>query len=162
MSRPFQGTRGKVGFLSRCCSGKGPHFALRGESTGFSRVATGNLGFLPSYHGDLRDPLLWSQVSPVSMRVARGLSGFLSSRCRVLGPHLELRLLPQVSSPVLIWISGFLWSFLRGIRPHLAWRHASPLSSQAVKVVSVFLSSDIGICGFLSRCHQVVTCAIVL
>ena len=36
---PFRGSRGKVGFLSRCCSGKGPHLALRGESPGFSRVA---------------------------------------------------------------------------------------------------------------------------
>ena len=27
---PFRGSRGKVGFLSRCCSGKGPHLSLRG------------------------------------------------------------------------------------------------------------------------------------
>ena len=41
---PFQATRGKVGFLSRHCSRKGPHLALRGESPGFSRVAAGNSG----------------------------------------------------------------------------------------------------------------------
>ena len=32
---PFRGSRGKVGFLSRLCCGKGPHLALRGESPGF-------------------------------------------------------------------------------------------------------------------------------
>ena len=33
---PFRGSRGKVGFLLRCCSGKGPHLALRGEYPGVS------------------------------------------------------------------------------------------------------------------------------
>lgn len=27
-----------MGFLSRCCSGNGPHLALRGESLGFSEA----------------------------------------------------------------------------------------------------------------------------
>ena len=39
---PFRGSRGKVGFLSKLDSRKGPHLALRGESPGFSRVAAGN------------------------------------------------------------------------------------------------------------------------
>ena len=133
-----------VGFLSRHRSGKGPHPALRGVSLGVSRVAAVKLQFLSSYDSDLRDPLVWPQESPVSMRVARGLSGFLSSWCRVLGPHLELRPEPQGPSPVLTWISVFLWSFHRGVRPHLMWRHASPLSSRAVTVVS----------GLLSSCHR--------
>ena len=127
-------------FLLRCHIGKVPHLAWRGESHGFSRVATGNLGFILTYEGDLRDPLVWPQESPVSMRVARGLSGFLSSWCRVLGPHLELRPEPQGPSPVLTWISVFLWSFHRGVRPRIVWKHASPLSSQAGKGVSGFLS----------------------
>ena len=101
----------------------------------------GNLGFFSSYDGDLRDPLLFPQDSPVSIRVARGLPIFLSSRCWVLGPHLELRQKPQGSSPVLTWISRFLWSFHRGVRPHLMWRHASPLSTRAAKALSGFLSS---------------------
>ena len=63
----FQGSRGKVGFLSRCHCRKGPHLMLRGESPGFSRVEAGNLGFLSSYDGELRDPLVWPQESPVSM-----------------------------------------------------------------------------------------------
>ena len=64
---PFQGSRVKVGFLSRRHSRKRPHLALRGESPGFPRVAGTNLGFLLSYIGDLREPLMWPQVSPVSM-----------------------------------------------------------------------------------------------
>ena len=102
-----------MGFLSRHRSGKGPYLRLRGESPDFSRVGAGNLWFLSSYDRELRDPLLWPQESPVSMRVARSLSGFLSSQCRVLGPHLELRSEPQASSPVLTWNSEFRWSFNR-------------------------------------------------
>ena len=64
---PYRGSKGKVGFLSRRHSGKGPHLALSGESHGFSRVAAGNLGFLSSYDRGLRNPLVWPQESPVSM-----------------------------------------------------------------------------------------------
>ena len=64
--------------------------------------------FLSSYNGDLRDPLVWTQERPTSMRVARGLSGFLSSQCWVLRPHLELRLEPEFSSPVPIFMLRFL------------------------------------------------------
>ena len=130
-----------MGFLSRRCSGKGPHLALRGESHGFPRGLEGIWGFFSSCDVDLMDPLVLPQESQVIVRVARGLSGFLSSQCRGIGPHLELRLEPQGSSPVLTWISGFLWSLNRGVRPHLVWRHGSPLPSQGVKGVSVFLSN---------------------
>ena len=70
---------------------------LREESSGFSRAAAGNLGFLLSYNGELKDLLLWLQASPVSMRVAKGLSGFLSSQCQVQRHPLEARLEPEVS-----------------------------------------------------------------
>ena len=126
---PFRDSRGRVGFLSRRHSRKGPHLALRGESPSFSRVAAGKLGFLLSYDGDLRDLLVLPQVSQVSMRVTRGLLGFISSRCWVLGPNLDLRPEPQVSSLVLTWVSGFLWSLNSGVRLHLLWIHGSPLSS---------------------------------
>ena len=119
---------------------KGPNLALKGESPGFSRVSAGNLGFLSSYDGDLRDPLVWPQESPVSMRVARGLSGFLCSRCWGRGPHLEFRLEPQCSFPVLTLNSGFLWGLHRRVRPRFMWRHATPLSFRAGKAVSGFLS----------------------
>ena len=126
---PFQGSRGKVGFLLRRHSGKGPHLTLRGESHVFSQVAAGNMGFLSSSDGDLRDQIVLPQESPVSMRVAWSLLGLLSSCCRGLRPHLELQPKPQDSSLVLTWISGIPWSFNRGVRPHLVWRHASPLAS---------------------------------
>ena len=137
---PFRGSRGQVRFLSRCCSGKGLHLVWRGESFGFSRVASRNLGFLSSYDEDLREPIMLPQGSPVSMRVARGPSRFPSSMCWVLGPHLQLRPGAQCSSPLLTWISGFLRSFNRGVRLRLLWRHASLQSSRAVTVVSGFLS----------------------
>ena len=58
---PFQGSGGKVGFLSRHRSGKRPQLALRGESPGFSQVA---MRFLSSYDGDLRDRLAGPQGDP--------------------------------------------------------------------------------------------------
>ena len=126
---PFHISRGNIVFLSRHCSGKGPHHALRGESRGFSQIASGRLGFLSSCDGDLRDLLVLPQERQVPIRVVRGLLGFLSSRCRSIGPHLSLRLEPQGSSPVLTWISGFLWSFNRAVRPRLMWRHGTLLPS---------------------------------
>ena len=88
----FHDSRGKVGFVSRCRNREEPHLTLRGESPGFCRVAAGNLVFLSSYNGELRDLLLLPQESPVSMRVVRGLSGFLCSRCLGQGSLLALRL----------------------------------------------------------------------
>ena len=118
---------------------KGALSRIEGESPGFSRVSAGNLRFLLSYNGDMRDLLVLPQESQASMRVERGLPRFLSSRCRVLGPHLEVKPEAQCSPPVLTWNSGFLWSFYRGVRPRLVWRHSSLLFSRAVNVVSGFL-----------------------
>ena len=97
--------------------------------------------FLSSCDRDLRDPLVWPQERPVSMRVAKGLSGFLSSRCWVLSPHVESRPEPEDSSPVLTWILEYFWSLHREVRPRVEWGHARPLSSRAVAAVSVFPSS---------------------
>ena len=63
---PFRGSRGKVGFLSRCCSGKGAHLTLRGESPGVTQVTARSLGFLSSCDGDLK-PRVLSQESQVSI-----------------------------------------------------------------------------------------------
>ena len=119
LSRTLSRLKSEDGNSLQCHSRKGPHLALRGESLGFSRVVAANLGFLSSYDEDLRDPLVWPQESPVSMRVARGLSGFLCSRCQSRGPHLYLRPKLQGCSPVLTWILGFLWGFHREVRPRL-------------------------------------------
>ena len=144
----------------RCRSIKGPHLALRDESPGFCRFVSGLLGLLLSYDGDLRDPLVWPQESPVTRGVVRGLSGFLCSPCWGRGPHLDLRPEPQGSSPVLTWISGFLWSFHRGVRPRLVRRHASLPSSLVEKQWQASCRVDIWIGGFLSRCHIALTTTI--
>ena len=96
---PFQGSRGKVGFLSRFRSRKGPHLTLRRESPGFSQVVAGKVVFLRNYDGDLRDPLVLPQESPVSMRVASVLSGFLSSQFLVLSPQWSWGWNPSVPLP---------------------------------------------------------------
>ena len=74
---------------------------------------------------------------------------------------MELRAEPQDSFPVLTWISGFLWSFHRGIWPRLVWRHARPLSLEMENHCQASCWPDLGIGGFLSRCHRAVTTAIV-
>ena len=45
------------------------------------------MGFLSSYDGELREPLLWHQASPVSIRVARGSAALLSIHGRGIGPQ---------------------------------------------------------------------------
>ena len=87
-----------MGFLSRNCSGKGPHLALRGESCGFSRVAEGSLGFLSSCDGALRDPFMLPQRSQVSFRVANSMPSFLLVHCLQTGPCAEFSRWTQCSS----------------------------------------------------------------
>ena len=76
----------KVGFLLRCHSRKLPHLALRGKFPGFSRVAAANFGFLSSYDGDLRDPLvgLRKVQSPGELRRASRDSSAVSAGAKVL------------------------------------------------------------------------------
>ena len=74
---------------------------MMGESRGFSRVAAGSLGFLSSYNGELREPPVLPQRSPVSIPVEMGSvdcfgvmageSGLNSCRRVNLKVFLELR-----------------------------------------------------------------------
>ena len=50
-----------------------------------SQLATGNLGFLSSYYGDLRVPLKLKQVSQAFCCVAAEKSGFLSNVMGISG-----------------------------------------------------------------------------
>ena len=59
------------------------------ESRGFSRVAAGSVGFLSSYNGELREPLVLPQGSPVS--IVRGSAGLLSSHGRGIRPQFALK-----------------------------------------------------------------------
>ena len=65
---PFRPPIPNVGLLLRRCSGKGLHLAMTGEPRGFSRVAAG----FSSYVGELREPLVLPQGSPISIRGAQG------------------------------------------------------------------------------------------
>ena len=70
---------------------EGPHLVRTGESRGFSWVAARSLGFLSSYDGEIREPLVLPQGSPVCLRVARGSTGFFSSHSRGIGPQFALK-----------------------------------------------------------------------
>ena len=86
----FQVSRGNLGLFSRRCWGKGL-ISLRQESSGFSHVAVGSLGFLSSCDRDLRERFVLPQGSQVSFGVLRARAGLLSSYCRGIRPHLALR-----------------------------------------------------------------------
>ena len=120
VSRTFRGSRGKLGFLSRCCSGKGPHLALRGESPcflklrqetwGSSRVKTGTSGTNSCGLWKVQSPCELQGASRYSSPVfARayvligdeaGTSGFLSSADMDLGVPMEFLQRSQASSHV--------------------------------------------------------------
>ena len=134
---PFPGSRGKVGFLLRCCSSKRPHLALRGESPGFPRVAEANLGSLTSHDGDLREPLVGAPAmsslhaslegplgiplpSLLGLRSSSGVeagnSGFHSRANRDLGVPLGFPQGIQTSSRVETCMSALLSSWKSSIR----------------------------------------------
>ena len=62
-----------------------------GESRDFLRVMARRVGFLSSYDGQLREPLVWPHGSPVSIQVARGSTALLSSNSRGIGPQDSLK-----------------------------------------------------------------------
>ena len=64
---------------------------MMGESCGFSQAEAQRVGFLSSYDGKLREPLVWPQGSPVSIRVVRGSAAFLSSHRRGIRPQDALK-----------------------------------------------------------------------
>ena len=74
---------------------------------------------LPTYDGDLRDPLWWLHQRPVPMPDAGGL--LLITLLLMPGPNnlCGSGPEPEVSSAVLTWILGFFWS--------LPWRVNPPL-----------------------------------
>ena len=159
---PFRGSTGKVEYLSRRRSLKGPHLMLRGEYPGFSRVAAANLGSLSIYDGDLRDPLLRDS----------GTSSLHASFEGPLGIPLQSLPGPRSSSGVEAGTSGFL----SRANMHLGVSLGPPLGSQDSSRVEpykfILFSSlkrsvpppvrlTLGIGGFLSRCHRAVTPAIL-
>ena len=137
--RPFRGSRGKVGFLSRHCSRKWPHLTLRGECPAFlelwqetwgpSRVTAGTSGtrscclrkvqFPASCEGPLWIPLQ-------SIPGPRSSSGFRTE--------------PQVFSPVLTWTSGFLFNADMDLGVPMEFQQRSRASSLVETCKSAFLS----------------------
>ena len=77
------------------------------ESRGFFRAATRCVWFLSSYDFNLREPLVWPQGSPVSIRVARERAALLSSHGRGISPQAELNRESQGVSRVVIGNPGF-------------------------------------------------------
>ena len=134
----LRGSGGKLGFLSKSLSGKGPQLALRGESPGSSRVA---VGFHSSYDGDLRDPLV-------------GASGKSSLHARFEGLlRIPLQSLPgpRSSSGVEAETSGFLSSADMDLRVPLGCPQGSQSSSHVEPCKSALLSSPKAVSGLLSH-----------
>ena len=75
------------GLLSRPCRKRRPSFRDDGGVFCVFPSCGASVGFLTRYDEDLREPLVWSQGSQVSMRVARGSASLLSSHGRGIGPQ---------------------------------------------------------------------------
>ena len=79
------------GLLSRPCRKRRPSFRDDGGVFCVFPSCGASVGFLMRYDEDLREPLLWSQGSQVSMHVARGSTSLLSSHGRGIGPQVALK-----------------------------------------------------------------------
>ena len=121
-----------MGFLLRCCSGKGPYLAMTGKPRGFSQVSAG----FSSYDGELREPFNLAQGSPISIRVTSGRRGLLLCHSRANRPHLCLCPESPCSSPVPTGISGLHSWFTRGVRPRLKLKQRTLLSSRVETSIS--------------------------
>ena len=99
--------RGDPGLLSR------PHRKIRASShndggiSWFFPSCCPTCVFFLSYTWELRDPLLWTQGSPVSTRVARGNAALLSSHDRGIRPQDALKGKSQGLSQVEAGNPGF-------------------------------------------------------
>ena len=102
-------------------------------------VASGKSSLHASCQGPLGIPLHSLPWSSSSSGVEARTSGFLSSA------GMDL---------------GLLWSCHRGVRPRFVWRHTSLHSSRVKNQCQASGRVDIGIGGFLSRCHMAVTHAL--
>ena len=80
---------------------------MTGESRGFSQAVVKRVGFLSSYNGESRAPLVWPQGSPVPIKVVSGSAALLSSHGREIGPQDELKGESQGLSQVVTGNPGF-------------------------------------------------------
>ena len=124
----FRISRGNVGFLLRRCSRKLAHLTMTGKPRDFSQVTVG----FSSYDGELREPLVFPQGSPISIRVAMGSWGLLSSHYKANTPYEDFCPETPCSSPVATGISMLHPNFSQGVRPHFEWKQRTPLSSRVV------------------------------
>ena len=83
--------RGDKGLVSWPCRKRRASSRDEGESCGFSRAAAKHVGYPSSYDRELREPLVWPQVSIVSIQVVRGSVALLSSHGRGIGPEVALK-----------------------------------------------------------------------
>ena len=120
VSKTFRGSRRKVGFPSRRCSGKGPHLPLRGKSHGVSRVSTGNWG---------------------SSQVTMETSGTHSCCLRKVQSPCELWEASLDSSPVGAGAEVLNWSWGQNLGIPLQCWHGSWGSYGVSAMMSVLVSS---------------------
>ena len=123
--------RGNSGFSSSRCRRKGPHLVWTGESHGLSRVAAGGLGFLSRYHGELREPLMFTQESQVSMGIVRASPRVLWSHGRVIRPHFAWK----GESPCVSRVAAGIVGSLELPRGPEGASHMSPGSQESVRIV---------------------------
>ena len=73
--------------LFRPCGERRTSSCDEGGISWFFSSCSPSVGFLMRYNGELREPLVWCQGSPVSIRLARGSVALLSIHCRGIRPQ---------------------------------------------------------------------------
>ena len=81
---------------------------MTGKSRALSRVTVGDLGNLSRYHWELRQPLVLTQGSQVSIQVARASSGVIWSHSREIRPQFAWKGESQGVSRIVSGSVGFL------------------------------------------------------
>ena len=79
------------GLLSRPCGKRKASSRDYGGMSCFFSSCGASVGFLTSYGGEVREPLMWRQGSQVSIQVVRGNVALLSSHGRLIGPQDALK-----------------------------------------------------------------------
>ena len=123
-------------FLSSADKYLGVAFKVYPGSQASSQFEAKNSAFFLSYNRELREPLVFRQGSPISIRIVRGSWGSLSSHCRANKPHLGLCPETLCSSQVVTGISGLHSRFTQEFRPHLELKQRSQFSSRVVMGIS--------------------------
>ena len=146
--------------LFRPCGERRTSSCDEGGISWFFWSCSPSVGFLMRYNGELREPLVWCQGSPVSIRLSRGSVALLSIHCRGIRPQDmqkgHFRVLSQVVEgnpgfpPLVMVTSGSFSSCLLEVRNPVDLGVTSGTPLGLVQWKRAASRVEVGTSGFLS------------